>query len=717
MRDTPSGKSQGKLPKLSSVHVYIEFLYSFTAKPEELVNEQKLKTWMTHNYAKRTASIQKEFQNKHAQGTLDFEVFKKFVAEKTSGYKPRYRILEAKTVETVFHELFAGQHINQHNTDLLEKILRVYGGRELHKEREELANFEQQRDFVELSLKVADTVKEQCTITDLKICVLSIPNRFGSYYSRLENETDVYNAVWTLSDWEHPRLLKRIVRHYCPQHKDLIESYSHKFASTEQVPELPACELLEHQEKFTGLLMTIAHDLNRSHNFLNDFPLSETYLELQLAPIKENTASGILLALLPFCGYQNLHLLREIVHKYCSRTTAQKLDTFTTQWNSFADKTTIKAIYDTQLDKIPLQLSARRVSTITLHLQGEDWKNPTLSQISGLALFLADALKLKPWSVVPYRTILTGSETDAKGPCKVELLASTTTACKLMEEGASQKGSLTEMLKKKTISYIEVEEKLEDEDESVYHLSCTTESITTIYRQATKHTHLRSYFESSPSPTLSSKPLTPQQSPSSNQPHPFNPPLPTSPQKQQISSDAPSKLRSSLPTPTPLPLTIPSASTRSPTSHSLSLPPAPPLQCHKERKAFLHWKSGYYKRKRPYETQYRSCPQPHRSPPEPHEMPYRSPPQPYSSCTQPYRSGPQRGRSYPQPYRFCTQPYTSYTQPYRSYTQPYRSCTQPYRSRPQRGRSPPRPYRASPQSHRSWQHISPTQPRRSWSHK
>lgn len=592
---------------------------------------------MRHCYAKRTASIQKEFQSMHTQRRLDFEVFKMFVAEGTNGYKHKYRILQAKTVNRVFRVLSAGKQINQHNTDLLQEILSVFGGPELQKEHEKLVNFEQQRDFVKLSLKVADTAKKQCTIVDFKICVLSTPNCFGSYYSRLENEIDVYNAVLTLSNGEHLRLLKRIVRHYCPQHRDLVESYSQRFQSSEQAPELSVHEVLEHQEKFTDLLIMVARDLNRSHSFLTDFlfvPLSETYPELQLAPIKENTASGILLALLPFCGYQNLHLLSKIVRKYCSDTTAQELDTFTSQWNDFAAKTTITAIYDTQLDKFPLRLSARGVSTITLHLQGEDWKDPTLSQTSQLAQFMADALKLKQWSVVPYRTILTGSETDAKGHCKVELLIPTVAACILMKEGASKTGPLAEMLKEKSITYIEVEEKIEDEDESKYHFTSKPESIATMYKQASKHTHLKSYFEQL---ELSTESLTPRSSP---------------------------------------------------------LLSAPPLLHQKKRKPSLHWQSLRHKRTRSYTRPHRSCPWPQSSPLlsvppllHPKNSLYRQSrrrkrtwPHTRGSHPQLHRSRPWSHKSHAKHSRSRPQPYRSHAKPY---SQLYSSCAKNSRSHPQ----------------------------------
>lgn len=466
------------------------------------MNEQDYNRKMKYYYVQTAVSIEKKFQSMQTEGILDFDVFKAFAAEYATDYQHKRHVLQARTTDEVFVELSAANYISQHDTNILQDLLIEFGGSTQREEQKKLAYFEQQRGFVEFSVTVSHYIAEEtvCTMADLKLCVLSTPIPFGSYYSMLENETDVYVAMRILSDWKDPRLLQRAIRHFCPQYEDWIERYSQRLPSPEQAPPgTPARELLEHQEKFTDLLMTIVRDLNSSHSFPTDplsVPLSETHPELQLAPIKENTVSGILLALLPFCSYKNIHLLRELesllseLHNYCSNTTsiAQELHAFTTQWNKFAAKTTIKAVYDTQLNEFPLQLSARGVSTITLHLQGEDWKDPTLSQISELALFMADTLKLKRWSVVPYRTILTGSETDAKGHCKVELLTPTMAACILMKEGASETEPLTKLCKN-NITYVEVGEKFK------YYFSCTPESIAHMYKQASQHMNLTSYFE------------------------------------------------------------------------------------------------------------------------------------------------------------------------------------------------------------------------------
>ena len=476
-------------------------------RQEELVNEETYFKIMKARYANIATSIMRKFPSLEKE---KFQELKIFAQSHANTYEHKHIILNAVTTTDMFNILIAGNYITEEDIKLLQDITDIYGGENLHEEKIKLREYKEQCGFAEFVLKVAHCLSEQLTMTELKITIFSTPVDFGSYYSKLENETEVRVAIAILGDWENPRLLQRIIRHHCPVHSDRIESYRQLLAPhSEPPPNSPERTLLIHLETFSDLIHVVATDLNR-HKMLYLDPslifLSEAYPQLELTSLTEWTLCDVLKTLIPFCTHQNLHLLRYIVEKY-SPDMKVKLESFAAQWNDFASKTRVTSVYNIQLNKRPMNLSARGIATLTLHLRGQHWQDPMLSQAAMLAQVVANTLHLEAWSVVACSIILTGSESDAKGCCKVELLMPTLAACKLIKEGGTmlpqitslpQNASVpqstsflqnTSLLQNTCLKYIELKE------EGKYYFCSEIERMEEMYRAALQDQHLSPQFE------------------------------------------------------------------------------------------------------------------------------------------------------------------------------------------------------------------------------
>ena len=122
---------------------------------------------------------------------------------------------------------------------------------------------------------------------------------------------------------------------------------------------------------------------------------------------------------------------------------------------------------------------------VTLHLGGDEWKDPAISQLADLAESVSSAYEMPPGSVMPYRPILTNSETDAKGHCKVELIVSTKVACIMIRAALDKKAFFT----RKSIKYVEFKAA------GKYHLMHPVSALNILQRQALENTHLQRHFQ------------------------------------------------------------------------------------------------------------------------------------------------------------------------------------------------------------------------------
>lgn len=421
-----------------------------------------------------------------------FEEFQTFAAECISGHEDKLAIHHAATVDSIFSQLSAGEHITQNNTDILHELLQYAydtGDNTFSDDRHGLKQFDLRNKFEEFSLKVVHYVAERATAVQIKICILSTPVRFGWYYTMLENEQEVSIIIKILRDWEHSELLHRIVRHFCPpEDKQRLDQYRAQ-ASEPDRSTIVQKEHVQHRECYADILTDVHSHLQEHPQGILDWVLSLTVSKahptLKLITVPLNTVSDALLTLLPFSSCYNTSLLSYIVNNFCDPRLHDKLSFNAKQWDSFASHITISDIYDVQLDRLPLQLTERKIVVLVLHLEGEEWKNPIFKLPIYLGLSIADHFALQPWSVVYYRTVITGQETDRKGDCKVEYLVPVLAACIIMKDGPSKQ----EFFHEHSITYLEV---IVRDD---CHLTGDSNSIEHMYERAQRQQYFAPYVE------------------------------------------------------------------------------------------------------------------------------------------------------------------------------------------------------------------------------
>ena len=419
-----------------------------------------------------------------------FKGLRMFVALYISDREDKLAILHATTVDLIICRLSAGEHITENNTHILHELLEYdTGDNTFSDDKHRLKQFDLRNKFEEFSLRVVHYVAERVTAVQIKICILSTPVRFGWYYTMLEHEQEVSIIIKILRDWEHPELLHRIVQHFSPpEDRQWLDQY--RAQASEPDSTIAQKEYVEYREHYAKILIDVhSHLQEHPQDFLDNFSSitvsTGAHATLKLITVPVNTASDALLALLPFSSCYNTSLITNIVNNFCNQSLQDELSRNTKQWNNFASHVTISDIYDVQLDRLPLQLTERKIAILVLHLEGEEWKNPIFKLPIDLALSTADHFALQPWSVVYYRTVTTEQETDRKGDCKVEFLVPALAACIIMRDGPSKE----EFFHKHSITYLEVV--VRDD----CHLTGESNSIGCMNESAQRQKFFAPYFE------------------------------------------------------------------------------------------------------------------------------------------------------------------------------------------------------------------------------
>ena len=477
-----------------------------TARPEETVNEEEYDLRRKKEYAKTCAYIKEKLCTEISERSTTFEEFKIFASEYATDKSHQRAILEASTTNAVFCELLVGEYVTENDTQILQNLLKWHDIKTTTTERERLTQFELRRDFDKFSLKVADHVAERITVAQLKVCILSTPVQFGIYYSSLENERDTCIMIKILRDWAHPELLHRIVRHFYPEEKRWLDQYTEQMAApaSKETPDTSETRkaidtYIDFREELAHLFVDISHHLQEHQQSTNAFlacvsslPLSTVHPQLKLVRVTQPTVCDALLALAPFCSFHTTDLLSYIVNNYCDSTLHKSLVNHATKWEQFAQNTRILIVYGPQLDCFPLQLIQHNISTLILHVNIEQWRDPTLRQSTELARSTATAFNLHPWSVIAYRTVITVKESDDSGIGKaervsVELLVPDMGACIIMKDGPGS--SKLDFFRDNNITSLEVV--VRDE----CYLSCELGSLQHMYKQALKTRYFAPYFE------------------------------------------------------------------------------------------------------------------------------------------------------------------------------------------------------------------------------
>ena len=292
-----------------------------------------------------------------------------------------------------------------------------------------------------------------------------------------------------LRDWEHPELLHRVVRNFYPEGLRWLNKYQQELSDETSEKEK---EYLTCLERYADLLVCISRFLKTPVQnttdllrLISSFSLCTTHTSFKLITDSNETMCDALLALLPFSSFTNTHLLQFIVNNFCDDTLQGTLCTYLHDSEDYIGHTYLQDIYNTQLSCLPLQLTERNVVVFTLHLEGESWRNPLLKHASDLAFSTARAFYLQPWSVVYYRTILTGNEPGKKGDCKIEMLIPAMAACIILKEAEHKQSYFHEHC----ITYLELHV-----DNDCY-LSSTPISMAHMHQRVLKHKYFIPYFE------------------------------------------------------------------------------------------------------------------------------------------------------------------------------------------------------------------------------
>ena len=460
-----------------------------TVKPEEIVNEREYEVRRKKKFAELLVAIKTTFRDVLAKDSRQFEELREFVSTLVPNTH-RLAILTATTTDAIFCQLSVGDYITENNTALLHPLLQLYGNETVSQEQHGLAEFELQRDFVQFSLRVAGNLTGKVTANELKLCILCTAVRFGCHYKTLEQEHDVGMMIRILSDWKHPELLRRVVRHFCPEQHQRLDRYTAKMVSVSRqftVAQKPEKLHLSFLESYADLVNKVYEYFKQNpQTFITSLRLSTESTSLRLITDSQDTVSGALLALMPFSSYHNTYLITYIINNFCNDTSLRdEVLRKTAKWELFTNHVFISNIYDVQLNCLPLQLTERNVVTLTLHMKGERWKKPVLVHALNLALATATAFRLEPWSIVYRRTVFTGNESGSKGDCKVEMLAPATAACIVLRDGTDKQNHW----QAHSITYLELNV------ENRCYLSSEPGNIAHMFHSAQLQKYFTPYFE------------------------------------------------------------------------------------------------------------------------------------------------------------------------------------------------------------------------------
>ena len=341
----------------------------------------------------------------------------------------------------------------------------------------------------------------------LMFCMTCTPILCGAsdYYRSIKYLHDTTSVIERISLWNNPRLFVRLVNLFSNQYLTKHKVREYALAVEDQRTFNPAEEeLLQYQDEYASIVTEL---------------VCEADLHITDIIYSSHKNSGHL-AVLPYFNYQYtaplIHVLRTYVRHttnvpdevaYTVEKTLRKLEAYIDKWSRYSESTKVAKVSDALLNEYPIDYSQEEKVVITLHMDGDEWKDPTLSQPAELAKLITQEHRVPPESITPIRPILTYNQrdgithrqTDAKGHCKVEFVGSTKAACIIIRNLLSK----LMFFRGQSITHAEFKAACK------YHFIQPVESFGLLQKQAFTSTHLSSHFQELHSATL--PPTIPQQ--------------------------------------------------------------------------------------------------------------------------------------------------------------------------------------------------------------
>lgn len=429
------------------------------------------------------------------QGNQIVELLKTHVQlELQWDHKCKHEITKAQTTDEVIDTLTEHDHISHRDMSLLEEIVWQF----CEPLQNQVTQLETLRGLEELKHDVISELAPLVPLYLLKFCSTCTPLPCGAsdYYRSIAHLHDTASVIRRVYSSTDPRLFLRIVLQFSKHvpTKERVQAYS-TAVKTQISPNSAEDELLKLQEQYSSIITELIDKVDQYDNPITDTLYSQ-YRYHGIPLWTENTGH---LPILPFFNYQcqillinamncarrqmrtyNKHQLRENIAE-----TLTKLVSYETEWRQYSQLTKVATVSETMLNEYPIDFAQEDLVVIVVHLNGEQWKAPTLSQYVELAKPISEAFNLPLGSVTPLRPILTHNETDAKGHCKVELAASTKATCVIIRQLLSK----VLFLMDQSITHVELKAT------GKYHFNHPTQALNILQKQAFQNKHLRTHFQ------------------------------------------------------------------------------------------------------------------------------------------------------------------------------------------------------------------------------
>ena len=421
-------------------------------------------------------------QDLREQGKSVVEELKLYVLmNDREGEKFKREVKDAQNTDEVLDALTVHNVISHSQTTVLVDIARQFCRQT---SLNEACHFEMVSGLEELQANIISELEDSVPLYQLMFCVMCTPLLCGAsdYYrsiTHLSNSASVIRRVYLDRD---PRVFVRVVlqfSNYSPTRQRVME-YSKAVESSS--PSNPAnTEVIELQEEYASILVELVRKCSRQ-----TITIILNSKNCGLLPSHENSSH---FPVLPYINYLQpkvlINALQIHEHREQVKEALKKLRNYDDSWSAFSRSTRIASVSDTLLNEYPINFPQEELVIFTLHLSGDEWRDPVISQLADLAESIASAYEMSHGSVMPYRPILTNSETDAKGHCKVELVVSTKVACIMIRAALDKKAFFI----KESISYVEFKAA------GKYHLMHPVSVLDLLQRQAFENTHLQRHFQ------------------------------------------------------------------------------------------------------------------------------------------------------------------------------------------------------------------------------
>lgn len=406
-------------------------------------------------------------------------------------HKCKDEIRKARTTDEVIDTLTVHDYISHRDMSLLEDLVWQF----CEPLQNHVTQLETLRGLEALKHDVISELAPSVPLYLLKFCTMCTPLACGAshYYRSIAHVHDTASVIRRVYSSTDPRLFLRIVLQFS-EHvptKERVQAYSAAVS-----PNLAEDKLLNFQEQYSSIITELIDKVDRY-----DHPITDIlYCQYRYHGIPLWTENRGQLPILPFFNYQCTtplinalkKCIRRQMHTYNKHQLTEniteiltKLVSYETQWQQYSHLTKVATVSETMLNEYPIDFAREDFVVIVVHLNGEHWKTPTLSQCVELAKPISAAFNLLLGSVTPLRPILTHNETDAKGHCKVELAAPTKATCVIIRQLLSK----VRFLMDQSITHVELKAT------GKYHFNHPTQALHILQKQAFQDKYLRSHFQ------------------------------------------------------------------------------------------------------------------------------------------------------------------------------------------------------------------------------